>query len=72
MLIIEFNQPDEDDYGYVSTYAANVYENIMDKYRDTPVNTKSVKVVNNKTINHNDHSNIKVCICFIKDINKLH
>lgn len=48
-----------------------VYDNIMDKYKNAPANTRSAKVITTKTISHNDLSVIKVCNNFIKDINKL-
>lgn len=57
-LFIGFNQPDEDDYGYVSKDAMAIYNNIMNKYVNTPADSR-----NTKTPNHRSHdiSGTKVC-----------
>ncbi|XP_050055808.1 protein SPT2 homolog [Aphis gossypii] len=44
-----FNQPDEDDYGYVSKDAMAIYNNIMNKYVNTPADTRSVKTANHRS-----------------------
>lgn len=56
-----FNQPDEDDYGYVSKDAMDIYNNIMNKYVNTPADTRSAK-----TINHRSHdiSGTKVSVLY--------
>lgn len=43
---IGFNQPDEDDYGYASKDAMEIYNKIMNKYVNTPADTRHVKVSN--------------------------
>lgn len=48
-MIIGFNQPDEDDYGYVSKDAMAIYNNIMNKYVNTPSETKNTKVANHRS-----------------------
>lgn len=58
ILIIGFNQPDEDDYGYVSKDAMAIYNNIMNKYVNTPADTRSVKTANHRS---HDISGTKVC-----------
>uniref|UniRef100_A0A2H8THU8 Protein SPT2 homolog n=1 Tax=Melanaphis sacchari TaxID=742174 RepID=A0A2H8THU8_9HEMI len=45
-----YNQPDEDDYGYVSKDAMDIYNNIMKKYVNTPADSR-----NAKTANHRSH-----------------
>lgn len=44
-----FNQPDEDDYGYVSKDAMAIYNNIMNKYVNTPADTRSAKTANHRS-----------------------
>ncbi|XP_026805595.1 protein SPT2 homolog [Rhopalosiphum maidis] len=44
-----FNQPDEDDYGYVSKDAMAIYNNIMNKYVNTPADTRNVKTANHRS-----------------------
>jgi len=65
LLITGFNQPDEDDYGYVSKDAMAIYNNIMNKYVNTPADTRNTKVVNNKSI---DISEAKVSNYLIKGV----
>lgn len=57
-LITGFHQPDEDDYGYASKDAMDIYNNIMNKYVNTPTETKSTKTINNRSY---DISGTKVC-----------
>ncbi|XP_050533041.1 protein SPT2 homolog [Daktulosphaira vitifoliae] len=42
-------QPDEDDYGYVSKDAMDIYNNIINKYVNTPADSRSCKVTSNKS-----------------------
>ncbi|XP_060874732.1 protein SPT2 homolog isoform X1 [Metopolophium dirhodum] len=44
-----FNQPDEDDYGYVSKDAMAIYNNIMNKYVNTPADSRNVKTPNHRS-----------------------
>ncbi|XP_015368161.1 PREDICTED: protein SPT2 homolog [Diuraphis noxia] len=44
-----FNQPDEDDYGYVSKDAMAIYNNIMNKYVNTPADSRSTKTPNHRS-----------------------
>ncbi|XP_025423984.1 protein SPT2 homolog [Sipha flava] len=44
-----FHQPDEDDYGYVSKDAMDIYNNIINKYVNTPADSRSSKTVNHKS-----------------------
>lgn len=66
-LIIGFNQPDEDDYGYVSKDAMAIYNNIMNKYVNTPADSRNVKTPNHRS---HDISGTKVCN-LPRDNNKL-
>lgn len=57
-LPTEFQQPDEDDYGYASKDAMDIYNKIMNKYVNTPAESR------NATISHHRSSDIigaKVC-----------
>lgn len=67
LLIIGFNQPDEDDYGYVSKDAMAIYNNIMNKYVNTPADSRNVKTPNHRS---HDISGTKVCN-LARDKNKI-
>lgn len=60
-----FHQPDEDDYGYVSKDAMDIYNNIINKYVNTPADSRSSKTVNNRS---HDISGTKVSILYFNNI----
>lgn len=57
-MISGYTQPDEDDYGYVSKDAMDIYNKLVDKYVNTPSDSKSVKTTNHRS---HDISGTKVC-----------
>lgn len=57
-LTLGFHQPDEDDYGYASKDAMDIYNKIMDKYVNTPADSRSVKTAHHRS---SDISGTKVC-----------
>lgn len=61
LLIIGCHQPDEDDYGYVSKDAMDIYNNIVNKYVNTPADSRNAKAVNHRS---HDISGTKVCCLF--------